>query len=73
MSVHAGNIEAVFTYHTPDADQVSKMNEIRAAAHHLASLILKYVPSCSDQQDAIRSVRNASMTANAGIILQGNM
>lgn len=73
VSVHAGNVEEVFTFQPPDAQQLEAYNAIRPAAMELVKLILKHVPPCADQQAAIRKVREAVMTANAGIALRGNM
>lgn len=73
VSVHPGNVEDVFTFHPPEPDQLVGYTAIRPAAMELVKLILKHVPPCADQQAAIRKVREAVMTANAGIALRGNM
>lgn len=60
-----------FTYHSPSPEQIPAYQEIREAGKHLAEVILKNSPSSADQTDAIRSVRNACMTANAAIACEG--
>jgi hypothetical protein len=58
-----------FTYHAPTAPEVARMTEIREAAKNLASIIRATVPPCADRSAAIRKIREASMTANAAIVL----
>lgn len=71
MSVHNGNIEAVFSYHQCNEGQVEAMNIIRDTARHFAQAILDNVPSSADQQAAIRKVREAMLTANSRIAGSG--
>jgi hypothetical protein len=61
------DIQNWFTYHSPSADQIPRYQEIRDAGRVLAYAILKNVASSADQSAAIRLVREAVMTANAGI------
>ena len=61
------HVDNWFTYHAPTPEQIPKYLEIREAGKELAKKILANVPAGADQSDAIRSVRNAIMTANAGI------
>jgi hypothetical protein len=61
----------VFTYQQPDADQIAKMADIRAAALVFALCIRERVPRCADRTVAIRKIREAVMTANAAIMLDG--
>lgn len=56
-----------FTYHPPTEGQNEAYRELREKGLELADTILRVVPEGADQSDAIRSVRNAVMTANAGI------
>ena len=58
-----------FTYHAPKKDQVSRYSEIREAGLDLAAAIYRCVPGCADRSAAIRKVREAVMTANAGIAI----
>ena len=60
-----------FTYHAPTPGQQVSLNRINQAAHALAHMILLEVPPCADRTAAIRLVREARMTANCGIVLDG--
>ena len=60
-------IETWFTYHPPKGDQAARYVRLRDAAKAFALLIAECTPSCADQTDAIRKVREAVMTANAAI------
>ncbi|HEY3499463.1 MAG TPA: hypothetical protein VGK73_32460 [Polyangiaceae bacterium] len=71
MPVTKQNIEDVFTYHAPLPDQVVALQAVREAAKRLTHAILENAPQCADQQAAIRHVREAVMTANAAIVLDG--
>lgn len=62
-------IEALFTYHAPTADSLRGLVEVRSAAKTLALVINDNVPDCADKSAAIRLLREAVMTANAGIVL----
>lgn len=64
-------LRKVFTYHAPRAEQIPKYEEIRQAGFNLAEIILANTPSCADQSAAVRKVREAVMTANAAIALEG--
>jgi hypothetical protein len=65
--INEREIENWFTYHAPNSTQNTKYEAIRKAARELAFTILRNTPGGADQSDAIRSVRNAVMTANQGI------
>jgi len=60
-------IEAMFTYHRPGPEQIDAHNAINEAAKHFAHVINEYCPDCPDKSAAIRLVREARMTASAGI------
>lgn len=64
-------IDEVFTYHKPKTDDIAKYQDIRDAAKNLAFVVLKNTPKCADQSFAIRLIREAVMTANAAIALDG--
>lgn len=65
-------IERAFTYYPPiTAEQSRAYATIRAAGKTLALAILQSVPKCADRTAAIRKVREAVMTANAGVALDG--
>jgi hypothetical protein len=64
-------IDDVFTYHAPNAEQLVKYQAIREAAKHFARIIQQNTPYSADQTAALRKVREAVMTANAAIALDG--
>lgn len=61
------DIDNWFQYHAPTPEQLPKYHAIREAGKNLANTILDNAPSSADQSAAIRSVREAVMTANAAI------
>lgn len=63
----------VFEYHAPDSDQEVKIKSVRQAAEDFAHVILDCCPNCADKTDALRKVREAMMTANAAIVLRGEV
>ena len=65
------NIEELFTYHKPTEGQPEKYQKIRDKAKELAHVIVDNTPACADQTAAIRKLREAVMTANASIALEG--
>lgn len=66
----AERIDIAFTYQRPD-DRFRQYAVVRAAGKTLALAILNAAPKCADRTDAIRKVREAVMTANAAIALEG--
>lgn len=73
MPVTRQNLESVFSYHKPTGDQPAHYEAIRAAAKAFAATILDHTPGCADQQAALRLVREAVMTANAAVALEGEV
>jgi hypothetical protein len=67
------NLDHVFKYHAPTEGQPEKYEELRASAKDFAAVIQRLVPECADQSAALRHVREALMTANAGISLGGKL
>lgn len=65
------SIEDLFTYHAPSGDQPRRYEEVRSAAKVLAQVIDLCCPDGADKTAAIRKVREAMMTANASIALEG--
>lgn len=64
-------IDDVFKYHAPSADQIPRYERLRAAAREFAKvLIAESVPS-PDQTVALRKLREAVHSANASIALNG--
>jgi len=67
------DIENIFSYHAPNDDQQKRLGMVRQVAKYLARTIEECVPAGADQTAAIRKVREAVMTANAGIVLDGKL
>ncbi len=65
------NAHEVLQYRAATDDQVQRMAEIRRGAETMINAILTHAPTCPDQQAAIRKIREAMMTANASIVLDG--
>jgi len=63
-------IEKLFTHHAPTPDQIASIGTIRAYGAALATCVVMYVPEGADQAAAIRKIREAVMTANAGVVLE---
>jgi hypothetical protein len=66
------DIEKIFTYHD-DPAKIPRYQAIRHAAADFAHVILENTPQCADQTAAIRKIREAVMTANAAIALDGSV
>lgn len=73
MPVTKDNVADVFTYHAPSPDQQVVYEKLRSSAREFTHAILELTPTCADQQAAIRLVREAVMTANAAIALEGKI
>ncbi len=67
------DINNIFTYHSPTSDQLPKYEAIRAKAKEMGQVIVDNTPASADQTAAIRLLREAVMTANAAIALNGQL
>jgi hypothetical protein len=67
------DLDHVFSYHPPTPELIPAYNDLRAAAKEFADHILRCTPPGADQTAAIRKVREAVMTANAAIALNGRL
>jgi hypothetical protein len=67
------DLKNIFTYHAPTPEQIPKYHELREAALRFAEKIEELVPDGADKAAAIRKVREAVMTANAAIALNGKL
>lgn len=67
------DIDNIFTYHKPTPRQQEQYELIRVSAKVLANVIIACTPECADQTAAIRKLREAVMTANASIALEGKL
>lgn len=65
------DLKHLFTYHAPQEGQALLYERLRSAALDFARVIDESVPAGSDRTAAIRKVREAVMTANAGIATGG--
>jgi hypothetical protein len=61
----------VFKYHAPVGDAPQRYEAIREAAKAFVQVITDNAPPCADTTAAVRKVREAVMTANAAIALNG--
>jgi hypothetical protein len=64
-------VSEIFSYHAPTERQIESMKVIRGAALYLAEAIITECPASADRTTAIRKIREAVMTANASIVLDG--
>jgi hypothetical protein len=63
--------DSIFTYHPPNEEQKIRYQNIREAAKIFAKVVYENTPSSPDQSVALRKIREAVMTANASIALNG--
>ena len=63
-------LDRLFTYHKPTAEQLPKFDAVNEAAKNFARIVLLNTPRSADQSAAIRLIREARMTANAAIALE---
>jgi hypothetical protein len=61
----------LFSYHPPNSETLPKFAAINQAAKNFAEVILQNCPPSADRSDAIRKIREARMTANAAVGLNG--
>jgi hypothetical protein len=64
-------LNELFSYHPPFGDANLRYENIRSAAKQFAKAVLINVPPGADRTAAIRKIREAVMTANAGVALNG--
>jgi len=67
------DLDNIFTYHAPVGDQPQRYEKLRKAAKAFAKVIIENCHECDDTDTAIRKVREAVMTANAGIAINENL
>jgi hypothetical protein len=61
----------LFKYHAPTEFTIPKCAAINQAAKNFAEVVLQNCPSSADRSAAIRLIRDAGMTANAAVALNG--
>lgn len=64
-------VDKIFTYQSARFEQLPKYEAIREAAKYFAKVILKNTQYGVDRQIAIMKLREAVMSANASIALDG--
>ena len=67
------DLDHIFKYHAPKGNQFDCYQEIREAAKEFAKVVIANTPNCADQAAAIRHIREAAMTANAAVALDGRL
>ncbi|MGD0676883.1 MAG: hypothetical protein ABSC94_15830 [Polyangiaceae bacterium] len=70
---HDFDPDYVFTHHAPTPDKLHHYEAIHAAAKRYAEVILANTPPGVDQTAALRLLREATMTANAAVALDGRL
>jgi hypothetical protein len=66
-------LDQMFTYHPPTQTQIPRYQKIRTAGREFAQAVADCCPVGADQAAAIRKIREAVMTANAGIATEGTL
>lgn len=61
----------LFKYHAPTDETIPKFAAINQAAKNFAEVVLQNCPASADRSAAIRQIREARMTANAAVALNG--
>lgn len=69
--VNADEIRDLFMYHAPSPEMTAKFNAIRAAIETAALVIDAECPPGADRTAAMRKLKEAHMTANASVVLEG--
>lgn len=64
-------IDDLFNYHAPRADQIPRYERIRAAAKEFALVLIAETPASADQSAAIRLLRQCVYTANGSVAMDG--
>lgn len=71
MAYTSAQLDDMFTYHAPTPEQLPKYAAINAAARAFAQAVIVNTDPCPDQSAAIRLIREARMTANSAVALEG--
>lgn len=61
----------LFSYHPPNEVTLPRFQAINQAAKNFAEIVLQNCPRSADRSAAIRQIREARMTANAAISVNG--
>lgn len=71
LMTEAQILAELFKYHAPNDSTLPKYAAINQAAKNFAEIVLQNCPSSADRSAAIRLIRDARMTANAAVALNG--
>ena len=63
------DLDNIFVYHAPKADQPDRYVALRAAGKALAAAIVQMTPASREQSVALTNVQQAIMWANAAIAI----
>ena len=63
------DLDNIFTYHAPKADQPARYIAIREKAKELAALVQSSTPPSREQSTALTNIQQAVMWANAAIAI----
>ena len=61
------DLDNVYTYHAPKADQPAKYVQLRDKAKELAELVVELCPDSRERSLALTKIEESSMWANASI------
>ena len=64
-------IRDLFRYHAPTTEMNAKFDAVRQAIEAAAVVIDENCPPSADRTAAMRKLKEAQMTANASIVLEG--
>lgn len=67
------DLDHLFRYHVPTPETLVAYGAIREAGKAFAQVLVEHTPAGADQAAALRHVREAVMTANAGVALEGRI
>jgi dihydroorotase-like cyclic amidohydrolase len=67
--MQSSQIDDIFTYHRPFADQQKRYEQMRDGAKHLAHILNLSCPESREKSLAITSLQQAIMWANASIAI----
>ena len=69
--VNEAEIRDLFRYHAPSPEMTRKFEAIRSAIETAALVIDAECPPGADRTAAMRRLKEAHMTANASVVLEG--
>ncbi len=64
-------VDDIFGHHAATQEQLEQIAHVRESAKDMALTIMAQCPPSADRTAALRKLREAMMTANAAIVLEG--